>query len=220
MAEIKTMNKRVIYSANIGYYDHPWPTITFDGWDFLMFTDKKDFEIKGWQMVYVDLVGSPVDMQREIKINSHKYVGNYDLSIWADANQVLTGHPNHFLDHIHYTSGFATTKHHARSTMTDEVNQILLWGKDTEERCRLTVETLFKKTKMPNDWGLFETGVTVRDNSKEVEKLNKLWYQYWQIGSHRDQLSLPFAAYKSKVPIHTFERSQRTPFFRQYLHRI
>ena len=84
--------KKVIYTAIFGDYDHlPEPEYMPAGFDFICFTDT-DIESNVWDVrkvlpIYEDSTRNA----RKYKILPHKFLPEYDLSIWMDGNQHCVG---------------------------------------------------------------------------------------------------------------------------------
>jgi hypothetical protein len=213
------LGKKVVYTVNFGDYDNLRPVPHFNDWDFICFTDNPNIEVKGWRFKYVGNINDIVRRQREIKINSHEYFKEYDLIVYHDANFNLVVHPDDFIKFVKYKGGFMTSLHPSRSTMFQEANKIVELKKDSMDTVLKHVSQMFCKTNMPNEFGLFETGLIIRDNSLNTIKLNKQWFEFFAIGSHRDQLSLPFASYQTGIKIKTFTRSERNQCFNFEFHK-
>jgi hypothetical protein len=208
---------KVIYTANFGDYDYLNPIFDYKDWDRFAFTDNPKLKIEGWETVYIE--GSGVKKQREIKILSHKYLKNYSLKLYQDANMRLLANPDEFINFVGFQGGFMTTKHPIRDNIYDEALRIIELQKDTPERVFKHVVNLSNLSGMPPSYGMWETGVIIRDNSKAVAKLENKWFEFLRDGSHRDQLSLPFAKYMTGVEISTFSAQTRNCFFDRFGHK-
>jgi hypothetical protein len=210
------LGSKVIYTTNFGNYDDLRPIPEFKGWDRVVFTDNKDLKVQGWKTICVS--GEGVRKQREIKILSNKYLKDYSLSIYQDANMKILSTPDEYLEVVKYQGGFMTAKHPTRTRIYEEGFRIVQLGKDKPEIVFKHIVNLFEITKMADNYGLFETGVIIRDNSKQVAKLENKWFKYLQLGSHRDQISLPFAKFMTGINISTFSAQTRNCFFERFNH--
>jgi hypothetical protein len=207
---------KVIYTANFGNYDDLRPICQFKGWDRVVFTDNKNLKVEGWKTIFVS--GEGVRKQREIKILSNKYLKDYSLSIYQDANMKILSTPDEYLEVVKYQGGFMTANHPTRTSIYEEALKIVDFKKDKSEIVFKHIVNLFEFTKMPDNYGLFETGVIIRDNSKEVARLENKWYKYLMMGTHRDQISLPFAKFMTGINISTFSAYTRNCFFERFNH--
>jgi len=72
-------------------------TVLFDGYDNLapinvqvpaiVFTDNPDLRVRGWITRYIEI--PDVYKQREIKLLVHKYLPQFDRTIYIDANMQM-----------------------------------------------------------------------------------------------------------------------------------
>lgn len=212
------MGGKVIYTINFGSYDKPKPTFNSNGYSHYYFTDNPNLSVIGWKMIYIEGVKDAVKEQREIKINSHNYFPDADIIIYYDATFHMTVNPDVMLRQLNYKGGFMTSIHPIRDNVLSEATQIINLEKDDFERVFNHVYKLFSITKMPNNYGLFETGIIIRDNGEDVKKLNNKWFEFWSMGTHRDQITLPFASYATGVKVQTFTRGQRNQYFNYEKH--
>ncbi|MEB2776893.1 hypothetical protein SYJ56_16340 [Algoriphagus sp. D3-2-R+10] len=199
------MPKTLIYSIVTNNYDHVKPAPKYSGFDFWLFTDQENLEVEGWKIKLIPKSDNPIKQQRQIKINSCKYTPDYDLTIYIDGNMELIRNPNDLLKK-HYSGGFLTTCHPKRSTLLAEGMEIVRKRKDLEQNVLATLE-FAKHVGFKDDLGLYETGVLIRDKSKDVERLELKWSELLEEYSHRDQLTLPIALHLTGVEISSIPRS-------------
>ena len=80
------MNQKVIYTALTGGYDTlRQPLVVQEGWDYVCFTDR-DGKEGVWQLRKVPFGGSPVLQARQVKLQPHRVLPEYEISVWMDAN--------------------------------------------------------------------------------------------------------------------------------------
>jgi hypothetical protein len=198
------MNQILIYTIVTNNYDKMRPARIFPGFDYWLFTDDPDFKVDGWEIKVVPKSPNPIKQQRQIKINSCVYTKGYDISIYIDGNMEIIRDPADLLKN-YYHGGLMTTIHPKRSTLLAEGMEVIRKKKDLEENVNSTLEFAKQKGFMDN-LGLFETGVMVRDKSKDVEQLEQKWSELLKDYSHRDQLLLPIALHLTGVAIHSIPR--------------
>lgn len=199
------MPKTLIYTIVTNNYDHVKPASKYPDFDFWLFTDQEDMEVEGWKIIQLPKSTNPIKQQRQIKINSCKYTPTYDLTIYIDGNMELIRNPSDLLKK-HYSGGFMTTRHPKRSTLWAEGMTIIRKRKDMEVNVNSTLE-FAKEVGFRDDLGLYETGVLIRDKSKDVERLEQKWSELLEEYSHRDQLTLPIALHLTGVEITSIPRS-------------
>ena len=79
------MNKIVIYTSIFGGYDN-LPNVSFkpENCDFICFTDS-DIQSNGWNIIRVPvLYEDPNRNAKRYKILPHRYLSEYDISIYMD----------------------------------------------------------------------------------------------------------------------------------------
>lgn len=199
------MSKVLIYTIVTNNYDKVRTSKLFEGFDYWLFTDDPDFKVEGWVTKVVPKSANPIKQQRQIKINSHIYTQGYDISIYIDGNMELIKNPRELLAN-HFLGGILTSAHPKRSTLLAEGLEVIRKKKDLEENVKLTME-FATQVGFKDDLGLFETGVMVRDKSKEVQALEQKWSELLTTYSHRDQLILPIAVHLTGVKVHTIPRT-------------
>jgi len=95
------MNKIVCYTCITGNYDRLLdPLVVPSNIDFICFTDNWHQFSNVWQIRSVpkDLNElSNVKRQRIVKICPHRYLSEYDISIWVDGNICIKGNLNKLL---------------------------------------------------------------------------------------------------------------------------
>ncbi len=92
------MNK-VIYTALFGDYDDLIELQKFEGWDYICFTDQKNLKSDVWKIIEVnDDKNPPNILNRMYKWLPHRYLNEYELSLYLDTNIELLKKPDYFLD--------------------------------------------------------------------------------------------------------------------------
>jgi hypothetical protein len=114
-----------------------------------------------------------------------------------------------------------TTTHANRATIKEEAKRIVELGKDSQQSVDFTMQNL---KHYPDNLGLWETGIMIRD--KSVAELEKVWFQMLSQMSHRDQLTLPYAAWSTgiipaglrRVLMYSFFKLNRGHYINQVKH--
>jgi hypothetical protein len=186
-------NKYLIYTIVTNNYDKvPKPKI-YQGFDYWLFTDDPYLEVQGYETKVLPKSSNPIKQQRQVKILSHEYTKGYSLSIYHDANIELTNNPLQLISQF-FKGGMLTTTHAQRSTIKEEAKRIVELNKDTQQSVDFTMQGL---SDYPDNLGLWETGIMIRD--KSVAELERVWFELLNQYSHRDQLTLPYAAWKTGI---------------------
>src|SRR5699024_64131 len=174
-------------------------TVLFDGYDNLapinvqvpaiVFTDNPDLRVRGWITRYIEI--PDVYKQREIKLLAHKYLPQFDRTIYIDANMQMRQRLDYVLS-LHKV-GITLSKHHSRKCVFDEAEACVSQGKITKSEAN-------KQTKnYTANLGMWATGLLIRDNCKEVNDFCELWNDELQKHTHRDQLSIGYAKEKTGI---------------------
>lgn len=210
--------KKAIYTCISGNYDTlREPTYITDGWDYICFTD---LAIKSsvWQIKTIPEelnYLSQVKCQRIIKILSDRYLPEYDIVIWADANCIIKGNLDEFCFSVLKENNIAFKQHPSRNCIYDEFNACIYYQKETTQNCNKLKERYLSEG-FPKQFGLFETNVYIKNNRDEqVSKLMQIWADELIANFHRDQLSLNYCIWKlnMKESIDVFSNSEFNKYF-------
>ena len=206
--------KIVIYTAVFGN-DKNFNALTsyFPGFDFICFTDKK-IESSKWKIKQVKSDLSAEILNRKYKILAHKYLKEYDVSLYIDGNIKILKNPKKFIYRALKTSNFIVSKHFLRKCVYDEAFVLL---KSSRFNSYLIFKQIFQYAieGMPENYGLSENSILIRNHNKiEVMAIMKKWWKEIVSYSHRDQLSLPYVCYKNRFNLFmTNENKRKNNFF-------
>lgn len=188
--------KVIVYSTNLNNYDdlHESPSEKFNmpsSFEYLYYTD---FEApNGWKKV--EMTGDSRKESRFYKINSH-LLPEHDISIYIDASFEFKRGIRNFPDLLGEYD-IALAKHGKDNDIYTHLGTLIHSKKDEPKRmvkqvCKYLHEGL-------PDHVLTENGIIIRRNNDRVRKMNEIWWKEYLFGSERDQLSLPYAIWKSGV---------------------
>lgn len=184
----------IVYTTNLNNYDslHETPSKKFnmkDDFDYLYYTDTE--APNGWNKI--EMTGDSRKESRYYKINSH-LLPPHDVSIYVDANlsflKGISNFPDFVKDH-----DVAIAKHGKDRNVYEHVGTCAHNGKDDPERMIRQVAKYIQEG-LPEHI-LTENSIIIRKNNESVKKMNEIWWQEYLFGSERDQLSLPYAIWKS-----------------------
>jgi len=193
--------KIVIYTCITGNYDDLLePKFISKNCDYICFTDNKELNSNVWNIKPMPNELSKlsfVKQQRNIKINAHKYLSEYDISIWVDSSVDLLGDINNLIDTLNFdTYNIFVGKHPHRDCIYDEAEACIKLKKDTTENINNQIQ-YYKNEAFPQHYGLAQTNILIRKhNDKDCIKLMHSWWKMVNRFSHRDQLSLSFCMWK------------------------
>lgn len=187
-------NKTVIYTAIFGGYDKLFePRVHTDDIDYVCFTDNFKLRSEIWQIelskrfVYWDSVRSA----RLIKICPHRFLSEYDLSLWVDGNMIVQKAPD--VEGLLNGNTIALIKHSLRDCLYEEGGVCQQIPKDNYDTIADQLKA-YRKKRFPKKAGLYATGVIARKHKdKDLIPRSEEWWNQVSTYSLRDQLSFPVA---------------------------
>ena len=197
-------NRKVVYTCITGGYDTLIePSVVTEGFDYVCFTDCTNIESKTWEIRQLpkeikELNTTNVKKQRAIKILPHRYLSEYDISIWVDGNILIKDDLNTFLNkECNTENNIFIPQHPIRQCTYDEAKECIKLKKDTKENIEPQVKR-YKLEGFPLKKGMVQSNIIVRrHNSQNCIRLMEQWWNELYNGSHRDQLSFNYVLWKN-----------------------
>ncbi len=204
--------RKVIYTTIIGNYDHlEEPSYIPEGYDFICFTDQKInkpdsvWNIKQIPPLYADNTRTA----RKYKILPHRFLPEYDISIWTDGNEIIVGDVDKLQKEHLSNQNMAVYNHMScwdkRDCVYQEAEAIFALGKQNnswKDDPNIIVKQMnrYSEDMYPRNNGLIVSGVMFRKHNKaDVIRCMEAWWNEIKYGSRRDQLSFNYAAWKTKT---------------------
>jgi GT2 family glycosyltransferase len=160
----------------------------------------------------------PVRSARFVKLHPHLLLHDYDIAIWVDANIQLVGNVTEFLTSVTPDHLLVTWRHPFRSSVREEALECLSLDKADSTEVDAQLDR-YDQAGFPDDEGLYETRVLVtRPQEPRTRRLMTAWWAEIARGTHRDQISLPFAAWRTGENIGVFEGTVQDDARLQLLH--
>ena len=228
------MNKKVIYTSIFGdnYYLHD-PEIKLEGYDFICFTDNPKYQSNIWKVKLVPKMYDGVRDSKKPKILPHRYLSEYDISIWIDGDVKITSNIDNLIEnHLknanhaafnHELCGITTTGDLNRRNCVYDEAAFIKWLGDNHPRKSYkdsldVINTQIEKYKLdgyPPNNGLTRNTVLIRKhNEQDVIIAMEKWWSEVKYGSKRDQLSFNYSAWKSNYNFnHIQEDIDNNPWF-------
>ncbi len=195
------MNKTAIYTVITGNYDTiKQPLVLTPGADYFMFTNNPTIQDAGvWKVVHIPSlnIGSRSEkennilLSRRVKMLAHEYLPQgYDVSVYVDADMLLKESLSELLDTMADNRLFAACRHGYCASVREEINDLInkgmVNGYQVEQQWQRYVGWGFK-----DDLGISENGLLIRrHHDARVIQLMELWWEEYQHGCLRDQVSL------------------------------
>jgi hypothetical protein len=184
--------KIIVYTVNINGYDSLHPS-KYDSVDYLYFTDGD--APRGWQKIHFtakDRKGS-----RYHKINSH-LLPPHDISIYIDACLKIKKPLSELIEHLQ--NDIAICEHPRSNCVYHHAKMCINLGLDNPKIIKEQMKR-YSRQGLPMFQGLTENCLIIRRNNDKIKELNQIWWKEYQRYSQRDQLSLPYALFKTKTKV-------------------
>ena len=194
--------KKVVYTV-ITDTSYKLKRMTYDnkGWDFVCFSDQ-DIKSKFWDIrkFPLEVKGlGPKKKSRQPKILYHKFVQEYDISVYLDSKFVVRLNLDKFVKTWLANDDMAVMSHNKRNNVFEEAAKIIQLKLDTPSVVNPQIDK-YKSEGIPE--GLYAPGITIRRHGSEsLEKCMELWFDELLKHSYRDILSLPYALWKFPVKL-------------------
>ncbi len=196
-------NRLAIYTAIYGNTDNLIePPIVPDNCDFFCFTDRKDISSKVFKVIYRKAI-FPNDSNRSakyFKVFPNELFPDYEYSFWIDARTYVLA-PNIFDIALELLKdkNLAVFKHPERNSIYDEANICIEWKKDAPEIINKQMDR-YKQEGYKDQIVLVNGGfIFRRHHEQDIILFEKKWWEEIIKYSKRDQLSFPYAAWKTNL---------------------
>ena len=194
--------KVALYSALYGRYDWVKPVPQNLGVPAYLFTDIRDLDAPGWEVVYrphgvATLKGSPritapMLGHKYWKCHPHLAVPDAEVTIWVDGSMeiVVDNYVERCLTALE-NDEWSCMRHPTRSCIYPEaeLSAALTWRYDAESVRKQA--DFYRSIGYGPGLGLVATGANVRLHTDTVIEISEQWWQECLNWSHQDQLSLP-----------------------------
>lgn len=143
----------------------------------------------------------PTRRQRWIKICiPDEIFDNYEYSVYVDCKRPFAVDFELCLNNLGSQSDFLTRQHQNRDCVYDEGAKCIEVGKGIKEVILKQLD-FYRGENYPSHNGLYWTAFLFRRHTKELKEFSKRWWAELEKRSFRDQLSLPYVAWKYGVKI-------------------
>ena len=190
---LPTLNflKRVVYTAVFGGFDEIKKAPQIEGIDFVLFTDRDDMEVEGWQINVCDPVeGNPRMAAKRYKMLPHVFLESYDETLWIDGSFA----PNSsIVEAFNYLDErpLAVFLHPDRWCIYEEADVSAKMPK-YDARALTDQVRAYRLAGHPIQGGLYACGIIARNNrAKVIREFNAEWWHECQAFSPQDQVSFP-----------------------------
>ena len=202
-ADRPSQSRRVVYTCLFGYSEK-FNDLVYerDGTiDFICFTDMPELQSDFWRIEKVER--GELDATRAAKrrkILAHCFLSRYNASLYLDNTVRLKIPPAEIFDRYldHSRSPFVCFRHPSRQSIYDEAREVISRNFDTPERVNSQMRR-YRELGYPQANELWKGAFLLRrHNDPAVIPVMETWFEHVRTYSHRDQLSLPIAAWLHK----------------------
>lgn len=212
------LGKIAVYTCVIGDYDTiPRERPNIAGVDFFVFSDGDLTGRTDWTPVRFSMPDySPTLQNRFVKMHPGLMLPEYQFFIYVDGNVQVVGDVSALVAQIANEPDFVVGmyEHPFRNCIYSEGAACIKHSRDWFWRVVLQLRR-YATANYPTCNGLYEAGVIVSRRSDKSDAFFRAWWRAYLVGSARDQLSLPYTAWKLELQI-----SNLGPSDFRYLHRF
>ena len=209
--------KIAIYTSIFGKYDVLHENqFQMKGVDYLCFTDEK-LQSNTWNIIpSISIYEDPNRNAKKYKILPHRYLKEYDYSIWIDGNILVISDIRDLVKKSNYqVFDHNKTILDPRDCIYQEYNAIMQLGqqsgnyKDNPQVMRKQVSRYLEEG-YPQNNGLATNPILLRKhNDLDIMKTMEDWWVEIKYGSRRDQLSFNYVAWKNNFKFNYLEGDSR-----------
>ena len=218
----------VVYTVISGDYDKKLiePKLIDKGINYYCFTDNTSFKSKTWKVLPIE---NRLNLERNDQISryykffSHKILPNHDISIYIDGNIEIKCSLYPIINAFNESNRcFGCLKHSQRDNLLQEIiacHSLQKFKHDDKQRIFDQVR-FYEEENFSLLSPLYAAGVLIKKNNNETTKLVETWWNVVQSYTCRDQLSLPYALWKTNVIPHVISLDilSENPYFMRIPH--
>ena len=202
------MKKTIIYTVITGNYDTiKQPLVVEEGVEYVLFSNNREIKDAGvWKVVQIPSEQwqgrtereNNILQSRKVKMLPHVYLPKEcELSIYVDADMLIKGPMTRLLKDLREDTLFAACRHSYCGSVREEIEDLVAKGMVestmVEQQWQRYVEWGFE-----DNLGISENGLLFRrHNDARVVQLMELWWEEYQNGCLRDQVSLMPCMYRT-----------------------
>lgn len=200
------MNKKAIYTCLVGNYDViQQPLVIDESYDYICFSnDIKEKKVGVWQIRPIPFEHKDkARLSRYVKILPHRVLGDYEWSLWMDANIQITGKELYqILESKMAEGGKIYQVNHCLppcDCIYEEIVFAYLSGRTGLCKAFLQYRHL-KRCGFPTHWGLFENNIIMRRHlDPQVKKISEEWWTEFMKYTKRDQFNLMYVYWNNHL---------------------
>ncbi|MEW9804834.1 cupin domain-containing protein [Mesorhizobium sp. ZMM04-5] len=221
--DIKRDERACVYTVLTGGYEvlNEQPVAGRSDLPFICFTDDPTLTSPTWQIRVVKPLfpADPVRSQRAIKLLPHKFLPDFDASLYIDNSVLLKVKPEEILQRYLASSPFALFWHSDRPTLTEEFHAVAHAGYDDVRR--VAEQFAHYSATFPEllDNRPFWAAILLRRHADPlVRHTMEIWRDHVLRYSRRDQLSFNIACAITQMSPNTIIEDCRDSWMHSWPH--
>ncbi len=190
----------LVYTIITGRYDNlKDPLVKPDNVTYVCVTNNRNIRSDVWNMEYLDETDDNLRISRYYKLFPEKLFGDFEKSIYVDGKFLILRDLNTYIDLYQKDAPMLSFPHYCRNCVIDEAAECIKCGNADKKKLLMQAADYIGEG-LPVGFGLYENGCIVRKHhDPDVLQLMEFWWQELQRHTYRDQLSLPYAIWKSGI---------------------
>jgi len=211
----------VVYTAIFSDYDVlVQPQNVPEHVDFVCFTDDPEIATGRWEPRELTGALPPRDQTARAKMLPHDHFPAYEYSIWVDGKLGIVNDVTDLIDDAE--SGIVTFEHPQRDCIYKEAEVCIELGLAKQDTVVKQMQR-YRDAGFPESYGLSDVAMLVRRHHEpHVRSVMRTWYEEFQRGATRFQLSFEYALWKHGYEPDRLEREimlQNCGYFRRLGHK-
>lgn len=210
-----------IYTAITGAYDNlKSPQFIDKNCKYICYTDNPNLQSDIWEIRMLSSENSDFNRNaKKVKVLPHRYLQDYDWSIWVDGALEITGDLRKAINTYMLNSHFLSFLHYRRSSVYSEAEVVKSAGFDDAALIDRQIEK-YRNDGFLDDNELIAGGALFRKHKEpDVVKTMERWWQEIAGYSRRDQLSFNYCAWKESFSFDLIDENyNENKFIKPYPH--
>jgi len=215
--------RKCVFTTLIGGYErlNEQPVASSSNIPFICLTDDPSLVSGTWQIrrVATTFEFDAVRSQREIKLRPHRYLDDYDASLYIDNSVLLNAPPELVFEHYFVENEFCLPEHSFRDSVTDEF--LAVSDAQLDDQTRLFEQLNHYALECPEalEERPYWTAILLRNHrNAAVREALDLWAAHVHRYSRRDQLSANVAFRRANYRPNAFKIDNHRSWFHSWPH--
>ncbi|MCR5503239.1 MAG: DUF616 domain-containing protein [Lachnospiraceae bacterium] len=193
--------KGVVYSVITGGYDEVSEAeFKNPALDYILYTDNPELRSDTWEVRFLDNPDGldRVRLARQVKILTHRYLPEYDYSIYIDGKLKMKTDLTEFVNRYRNEQPLLCFPHYFKDCAYEEMENCIAAGRFDNEAVMRSQMDHYREEGYPVHNGLIDSCFLVREHmDPEVIRVMETWWGEIRDRSVRDQLSFNYACWKN-----------------------